>query len=128
MLREAAGKHILSIRCMHTHFSALLPDSIYCPKFIKIKTTHPDNPSFLPPLIQLNGSQNLLIINSILWFQNYHLTSKAPHNSFKTLTAYQNYLMVVSYTGCILPVHQYTPQRRNLCLQKSSRITYQHSH
>ena len=40
-------------------------------------------------------SQNLLIINSILWFQNYHFTSKTPHSSFKNLKAYQNYLIVV---------------------------------
>ena len=36
------------------------------PKVIKIKITHPADPSFLPPPIQLNTSQNSLIINSIL--------------------------------------------------------------
>ena len=89
------------LRKTHTTILSLiahvLPDSIYYPKFIKIKITHSVDPLFLPPPIQLNASQNLLIINSILRFQNYHLTSKTPHTSFKNLTAYYNYLMVVSW-------------------------------
>ena len=57
------------LKKIHTTILSLiahvLPDSIYYPKFIKIKITHLADLSFLPTPIQQNASQNLLIINSI---------------------------------------------------------------
>ena len=77
-----------------------LPDFIYYPKLIKIKITHPTDPSFLPPPIQQNAFQNSLIINSILSFQNYHLTSTTPHTFLKKIDSLPKLLTVKTVHAC----------------------------